>query len=634
MTRPSAAALSPEVLKAVAAALLLAVGGLYVSGWIFLWAIRAEPQSATPLTPLRYWYHYGERAEVRRPLLWSLAAGMGLALGTGAAALLPRRRSLHGDARFASRGEIRRAGLLGREGILLGRLGNGYLMLPGQQGVLLEAPPRSGKGVGVVVPNLLNWPGSVLVSDIKGENWMRTAGFRARHGQEVHLFDPLSEAARSARWNPLAYVSDEPWRRIDDLQRVAGMLFPDPQGADPFWTSSARSLFLGIALYLFETPGSTRTVGEILRQGMASDDEGFQKHWRRVIDSCERAGYPLSQQAVQTLCDVIDLAPVTASSIRKTFTSRLDLWMNPLIDAATAGNDFDFRELRRRPISVYVRINPDNIARLQPLLNLFFQQAIGLQTRELPEENAALKYQLLLVLDEFPALGRIPVIADSTAFLPGYNVRSLVIVQSNSQLVEKYGVEGAKSIRKMLAARIVYAPKDYDDAEAISRELGTLTVRQKSVSRPMWGAGRSASVSTSDQPRRLLLAQEVKELGPDRLLLFYEGLRPVLARRITYFRDGFFSRRELPAPEVPALHISAVQPAATPWRNGSDPTEGAATEPVAARPIEPADVARLDEMRLEDFSLDFGRVEIPKGRALTEEEMKRAVDDFFGSFAD
>jgi type IV secretion system protein VirD4 len=476
----------------------------------------------------------------------------------------------------------------------------------------------------------------VIVSDIKGENWTRTAGLRAAHGQEVHLFDPLSETERSSRWNALAYVSELPYRCIDDLQRIATMLYPDPQGADPFWTSSARSLFLGIALYLFETEGSTRTIGEILRQGMASDAEGFQKHWRRVIDHCERAGYPLSQEAIQTLYDVIDLAPVTASSIRKTFTSRLDLWLNPMIDAATSANDFDFRELRQRPISIYARINPDNIARLQPLLNLFFQQAIGLQTRELPEDNPALRHQLLLVLDEFPALGRIPVIANSTAFLPGYNVRSLVIVQSNSQLVEKYGPEGAKSIRKMLAARIVYPPKEFDDAEAISKELGTYTVKQKAVSRPMWGGGRGPTVNVSDQPRRLMLPQEIKEMGPNRMLLFYEGLRPVLGQRIYYYRDRFFARREMPPPEVPRLDIAAVRrtPVAPDNHDDADGnTIEALTPEPGTRPVRPAEVAHLDALKLDDFSLNFDDIAVPTGRPLTDAEVHRAVDGFLATLA-
>jgi type IV secretion system protein VirD4 len=332
---------------------------------------------------------------------------------------------------------------------------------------------------------------------------------------------------------------------------------------------------------------------------------------------------------------VIDLAPTTASSIRKTFTSRLDLWLNPMIDAATSANEFDLRDLRKRPISIYVQINPDNIARLQPLLNLFFQQAIGLQTRELPENNPALRHQLLLMLDEFPALGRIPVIAESTAFLPGYNVRTVVIVQSNSQLIEKYGVEGAKSIRKMLAARIVFPPKEFEDAEAVSRELGTYTVRQKNISRPMWGgAGKSPTVSISEQPRRLLLPQEVKELGANRMILFYEGLRPVLARRVYYFRDRYFARRELPPPEVPKLELAnavGLRPAA----NSSSVNSGTSRHGARAgshissqeAPEMQVDQVRLAELDLADFSLDFDDVEIPQG-PMTDEEVKAAADSF------
>lgn len=641
---PSAAgSLSP--LKVTVALLLAAVVGLYLAGYFFLMALKLPPHDATPLTTYRYWQAYGDHPEIRRTLLVALVGAEGLAIGLTGFAMLPGRRALHGEARFARRREIRRAGLLGESGIILGRLGHRYLVLPGQQGVELEAPPRSGKGVGLVIPNLLSWPGSTIVSDVKGENFLRTAGYRQAHGHEVHLFDPLSQREQSARWNPLGYVSSIPYRCIDDLQRIGTMLFPDPHAGDPFWTSSARSLFLGIALYLFETEGATRTLGEVLRQGMASDDEGFQKHWKRVIDACERAGYPMSQQTVQSLYDVIDLAPTTASSIRKTFTSRLDLWLNPMIDAATSANDFDLRELRKRPISIYVQINPDNIARLQPLLNLFFQQAIGLQTRELPENNPALRHQLLLMLDEFPALGRIPVIAESTAFLPGYNVRTVVIVQSNSQLIEKYGVEGAKSIRKMLAARIVFPPKEFEDAEAISRELGTYTVRQKNVSRPIWGgAGRSPTVSISEQPRRLLLPQEVKELDAGRMIVFYEGLRPILAERVYYFRDRHFARREFPPPDVPKLDIprgARLPSTATATVGRAEATEGspgsanASTGRAASRETHAVaiDPTRLDELNLADFSLDFDDVEIPKGE-MTDDEIQAMADIFISRLLD
>ena len=624
----------PSPFRIAVALLVAAAVGLYVSAHVFLMALGLPTQEAPLLTLHRYWRAHGERPDVRRTLIMALAGSQALALGLVGVAMCPKRRPLHGNARFATRREIGQAGLLKENGIILGRLGHRYLVLPGQQGVELEAPPRSGKGVGVVIPNLLNWPGSAIVSDIKGENFMRTAGFRTAHGQQVHLFDPLSERECSARWNPLGYVSESPYRCIDDLQRIGTMLFPDPLAGDPFWTSSARSLFLGIALYLFETEGATRTLGEVLRQGMASDAEGFQKHWKRVIEACERAGYPLSQEAVRSLYDVIDLAPTTASSIRKTFTSRLDLWLNPMIDAATSANDFDLRDLRKRAISIYVQINPDNMARLQPLLNLFFQQAIGLQTRELPEANPELRLQLLLMLDEFPALGRIPVIAESTAFLPGYNVRTVVIVQSGSQLIEKYGSEGAKSIRKMLAARIVFPPKEYEDAEAISRELGTCTVRQKTVSKPMWGGthgpGRASTVSISEQARRLLLPQEVKELGPDRMILFYEGLRPVLARRIFYFRDRFFAARELPPPSVPKLDVGQHGQLATPACAAPADAEQGTTD----RRVQPfTSHTTGGDLNLDDFSFDFGDVVIP-AEQLSDGELRRHADEFMARILD
>ena len=221
---------------------------------------------------------------MRKPLAWSATAGFGLVALGALLVLLPRPRSLHGDARFATLREIRRAGLFARSGLILGRAGQRFITLAGQQGVMLAAPPRSDKGVAQVIPNLLNWPGSVVCTDIKRENWTRTAGFRARHGQACYLFDPLAEDGRTARWNPFGYVCEDPHRRVNDVQRIADMLYPDPPNVDPFWTTSARSLFLGIALYLFETPGMPRTLGEVLRQGMASDDEGFGKHWKRVIE--------------------------------------------------------------------------------------------------------------------------------------------------------------------------------------------------------------------------------------------------------------------------------------------------------------------------------------------------------------
>jgi type IV secretion system protein VirD4 len=627
-------------------AAVTAIAGLlasqYLAGFLFLWSVRLVPKEASPLTVARYAYYFGDRADVRGKLLLASGGGIAAVLLGGLAVLLPRRRALHGDARFARRGEIAKAGLLGDHGIILGRIGRRCLMLPGQQGVALAAPPRAGKGTGVVIPNLLNWPDSVICVDIKRENWVATAGFREQSGQKCFLFDPFAEDGRTARWNPFFYVSLDPRRRVNDLQRIGEMLYPDPPNVDPFWTASARSLFLGIALYLFETPSLPQTIGEVLRQGMASDDEGFGAHWKRVIEGRKSGRFPLSSECVQALYDVIDLAPVTASSIRKTFTSRLDLWLNPILDAATSGNDFDLRELRRQALSIYVGVNPDDLHRLRPVLSLFFQQAIGLQTRALPEHDPTLKRQVLMLLDEFTALGRIPIIAESISYLPGYNVRVLLVIQTPAQLREVYGVNGAETMLKSLAARIVFAPKDFPDAREISDELGNTTVKVRTLSKPLHdfssGKGsRGRSVNVSEQRRALLLPQEVKELGPDEAIIFLEGVRPIRCRKIRYFEDRRFRARLL-APPVLAPGIAPISretsTANTALGSVDRNLSGTADAFPTTRAATIEDLDRMEKLTLDDFETDFSRVEMPvtePGERLTEQELGAAVEDFLAS---
>jgi type IV secretion system protein VirD4 len=645
--------------KITAASLVAVLLAQYLAGFFFLWSFRLNARQASPLTVMRYAYWYGDDEAVRRRLEVCACLAVFIVGLSGLAVLAPRRKSLHGDARFATRRQVLEAGLLDGEGILLGRWGGGpwggkFLTLPGQQGVALSAHPRAGKGVGVVIPNLLTWPGSVVCVDIKKENWTLTAGYRKRAGQKTFLFDPLSPAGRTARWNPLEYVAHAPGQVVSDLQLIANMFFPDPPNSDPFWMSSARALFLGIALYLFATPSLPRTIGEILRQGMADDEEGFGHKWRRVIQGRMSGSQPLSEECVRALYDVIDLAPQTTSSIRKTFTSRLDLWANPVLDAATSASDFDLRELRAQPMSVYLGVAPKDLHRLQPLLNLFFQQAIAIQTDQLPEQNPALKYQVLMVLDEFPAIGRVPIMAEASGFLPGYNVRMLLIMQTPAQLRQVYGEDGSRTLLKTLAGRIYFQPKDMDDAEEISRELGFTTVKVKTHSKPVWGlangkTSRQRSVSVSEQRRPLMLPQEVRSLGNTREIVFTEDTPPILCRKIRYYRVAALRNRIRKPPVVPVIELrqtgshargaaEPVQPADS--RDGdlvdseigapqeAPPEEGADTVPsVHEAGVE--DIDRAESLTLEDFETDFSRVDIPEHEGpLTAEQLQTAVTSF------
>ena len=371
---------------------------------------------------------------------------------------------------------------------------------------------------------------------------------------------------------------------------------------------------------------------------------------------------------MRALSEIIDLAPVTASSIRKTFTSRLDLFANPLLDRATSRNDFDLRDLRKRPMSIYLAINPGDLHLLQALLNLFIEQALNLQTRELPEHNPALKFQVAFILDELAAAGRIPILAQGVAYLPGYNVRLILVIQAFSQLREIYGQQNAETMMKSLAVRIVYAPKDVAEATEISQELGFTTVKARTHSRPLLNLAdpksQRRSVSVSEQKRPLLLPQEVKELGKNHEILFYEGVRPILARKNRYYRDPLFRKRLFPPPvsAVPTARRAKrpVTPAPDPPNPEPEPSPaneimegfglpGAGADrrlvrrtrhrarrslpelKIPTREATLADVDRMDSLTLDDFAVDLTGVELPEG-PVSEADLSRTADRFVDAF--
>lgn len=591
---------------------------LWLAGRAFLMlAFHGDGQpAATLLTWPIYAHAYGSIAGVRRLLILSGAGATIAILAPLALLFIKPRPPLHGRARFARLRDIRKAGLLddASDGIIVGRLGRRVLTasLATFPHVMLAAPTGSGKGVGIVIPNLLNWNHSVIVLDIKKENWQLTAGFRAEHGHEVFLFDPASPHRHTHRWNPLAYVRDDHALRVDDVQKIAHILFPDIAGTDPIWTASCRSLFLGLVLYLLETPGKSVTLGQVARESFAGNDQRFAK----IIETRQAEGNPYSDACAHALLDYVHTSDNTRTSIRKTFTSRFELFLNPTIDAATCANDFDLEALRRRRISIYLGITPDNLTRLSPLLNLFFQQVVDLNTRELPEHNPDLKVQCLLLLDEFRALGKMPLIVEAVAYLRGYGVRLMPIFQSPSQVRELYGEEAAKAFFQNHPIRIAFTPPDMGVATEISRELGTYTVKARSVSRPSAFSKGTRSMSESDHARALLLPQEVKAIGTDETLILAKGCPPIRADKIRWYRDPDFKHRHrrpptvAPVPRVRAEHV-----------------DGTST---SSRPPEAADLDTLYDRPLSDFSLDLSDVAIPGGE-LSQVEAEALADQLYAA---
>lgn len=542
-----------------------AAATFYGSAALYMLFHKQRPVGITASTMSGFWSDYSTDPKERKKLQLALMLPpfvLLLMVPMGIVAATQKRRELHGSARFASAIEVRDAGLLGGEGIIVGKYRDQFLTLPGKQSVLLSAPTRSGKGVGIVVPNLLAWQDSAVVVDIKSENWTITAGFRAAHGQAVYAWAPFAEDGRSHRWNPLSYIRLADRHVVGDTLAIAQVLYPTDvkgSGTEGFFNDTARNLFLGLALYLVETPELPRTIGEILRQS-SGQGQPIKQHLQGLMQRRQASDRPLTDACVDALMRFLSTSDNTLSSILATLNAPLTVFSDPLVDAATSGDDFSVLDVRRKRMTVYVCIPPNRLADARVLLSLFFAQLINLNTAELPEHNPVLKHQCLVLLDEFTALGRINVLNAAVGYLAGYNLRLVTVIQAVSQLESVYGQHDARTFATNHALQVLYAPREQRDANEYSEMLGTFTQQEKSRGRSSSsgakGGGSSQSTNESSQRRALLLPQEFKELGVDREVLILENCKPILADKIRYYTDPVFMARLMPAPELPALDLA------------------------------------------------------------------------------
>jgi type IV secretion system protein VirD4 len=480
--------------------------------------------------------------------------------GMGFFVFAPKKRELHGSARFANRQELVKSGLLQADkpddkypSIVVGKTGNDFLFFRGQQFMYLAAPTRSGKGVGVVIPNLLHYRDSVVVLDIKGENFDITSGFRAKCGQEVHKFAPDDENFQTACWNSLAYVRDDPRFRISDLMSITNILYP-PSNED-VWASTAESLFLGLSLYIMDTTKehANFNIATIKKMRVSlsclKDEETFMQYVKS-----RQSFEPLSEDCITHLRSFSQTSDKLRNSIGISFDQPLAIFSDPITAKATAKNTFDMRDVRKKRMSIYVVIKPSNIDKFGKFLNLFFQQLLVLNMDELPQDNPELKYQCLLLLDEFTAMGRIAIIEKASAYMAGFNMRLLLIFQSKSQVKDRklYDETGAQTMLTNMALQVVFAPRDDNDAKEYSEMIGYMTEKgvSKSQSHSAKGDGRSESVS--DQKRAVLMPQEIKAIGMEREIISMENMLPALVDKVFWYKEPVFaSRANLAHPQIP-----------------------------------------------------------------------------------
>src|SRR5712664_2849141 len=474
-----------------------------------------------------------------------------------------KRVTTYGSARWAETREIREAGLLEDQGVLLGRWRGEYLRHDGPEHVLCFAPTRSGKGVGLVVPTLLTWPGSCIVHDIKGENWTLTAGFRSRFGR-VLKFDPTD--ASSAAYNPLLEVRRGD-KEVRDVQNIADILV-DPEGAldrRNHWEKTSHSLLVGAILHvLYAEPDKTLAgVANFL-----SDPRRPVEATLRAMMSTPHLGecgiHPVVASAARELLNKSDNE---RSGVLSTAMSFLGLYRDPVVAKVTDRCDWRIADLikERAPVSLYLVVPPSDINRTKPLIRLILNQIGRRLTEELNAKDR--RRRLLLMLDEFPALGRLDFFESALAFMAGYGIKSFLIAQSLNQIEKAYGANN--SVLDNCHVRVAFATNDERTAKRVSDALGTATELRDSTNY----AGHRLSpwlghlmVSRQETARPLLTPGEVMQLPSADELLLISGVHPIRARKARYYEDPRLSERILPPPILGKHVREAAEMTADDWR--------------------------------------------------------------------
>ena len=549
----------------IAVVTLIVVAAVWAATQWTAWQLGFQPQLGPPWFelfgwPIYYppaffwwWYFYDAYAPpifVEGAYIAASGGFIAIAVAIGMSVWRAREAKnveTYGSARWARPDEVKSAGLLGPDGVVLGKLDHTYLRHDGPEHVLCFAPTRSGKGVGLVVPSLLTWPGSAIVHDIKGENWQLTAGFRARHGR-VLLFDPTN--VKSAAYNPLLEVRRGEWE-VRDVQNIADILV-DPEGSlekRNHWEKTSHALLVGAILHVLYAEADKTLAG------VAS----FLSDPKRPIESTLAAmmktahlgaagPHPVIASAARELLNKSDNE---RSGVLSTAMSFLGLYRDPVVAAVTRRCDWRITDIVGgvRPSTLYLVVPPSDIARTKPLIRLILNQVGRRLTEDLQAKGG--RHRLLLMLDEFPALGRLDFFESALAFMAGYGLKSFLIAQSLNQIEKAYGPNN--SILDNCHVRVSFATNDERTAKRVSDALGTATemraMRNYAGHRLSPWLGH-LMVSRSETARPLLTPGEVMQLPPADEIVMVAGTPPIRAKKARYFEDRRFQERILPPPAL------------------------------------------------------------------------------------
>ncbi len=537
------------------------------------WVTLADYPIYYPWRLFEWWYAYEAYApEIFNQAGIMAASGGLLGVVVAVAGSLWRARqsrlvTTYGSSRWADLSDVNRSGLFDTAGVFLGKFKRNYLRHDGPEHVMCFAPTRSGKGVGLVIPTLLTWPHSTVIHDIKGENWQLTAGWRSIFSHCL-LFNPTDPL--SAKYNPLLEVR-KGRNEVRDVQNIADILV-DPEGAlerRNHWEKTSHSLLVGVILHVLYAE-QEKTLARVA--AFLSDPSRSFERTLRVMMSTNHLGtddapqvHPVIAQAAREL---LNKSENERSGVLSTAMSFLGLYRDPTVAETTSACEWRIADLMdaERPVSLYLVIPPSDISRTKPLVRLVLNQ-IGRRLTERLEGQAGKhrRHQLLMMLDEFPALGRLDFFESALAFMAGYGVRSFLIAQSLNQISKAYGDNNA--ILDNCHVRIAFASNDERTAKRISDSLGTATelrAQRNYAGHRLAPWLAHVMVSRQETARPLLTPGEVMQLPSDEEIVMVSGQPPIRAEKLRYFEDGNFTRRVCSPPDLAVDGSFADRPSPRP----------------------------------------------------------------------
>jgi type IV secretion system protein VirD4 len=466
-----------------------------------------------------------------------------------------------------------------------------YLRHEGPEHILAFAPTRSGKGVGLVIPTLLSWTESVVVHDIKGENWALTSGWRQKELGSICLkFDPAGSLGASVCFNPLEEIRLRTDHEVKDAQNIAAMIVdPDGKGLNDHWAKTGFSLLVGTILHVLYA-GRDKTLRGVVSYlsdpSVKSPEEIFTNMIYTEHDPHnnqawnDSSGNLTKTHPVVAACakDMLNKSENERSGVLSTAMSFLNIYRDPIIAKNTEKSEFRIRDLmdHTKPVSLYIIAPPSDKDRLKPLFRLLFNQIVRTLTETMDFScgigKSSYKHRLLLMIDEFPALGKLDIFAESLSFIAGYGLKAYLITQDLSQLYAAYGRD--ESIISNCQVRIAFAPNKIETAELLSSMVGAMTVNVQNKS---YSGNRLSPLLThvvnseAGHKRPLITPDEAMRLPPDNALIFVAGHRPIYGKKIKYYEDQVFALRAMvPAPEKSDIIRKVIEKTQPQLEEGSE----------------------------------------------------------------